>query len=398
MDTARTRRSTGARALLIAVLGVAALAIPGAFADAASAESVWLCRPGLANNPCLTSEETTVEFSNGKSFVENPKPAVNPPIDCFYVYPTVSSVFAANAPEQVEPEETAIAEAQASRFSQACKVYAPIYPQITVAGLEVPGLANKESGEKAFNGVLAAFEEYLARFNDGRGFVLIGHSQGSAMLELLIKDVIEKNPALESKLVSAVILGGQVVIPAGKTTGGTFATTPICSSSIQIGCVWAYSSFLKEPPTPPSPSLFGRPEGAFFNLVGGPPTGVEKPQIACNNPTLIGFQSNAFRGLALSYYPTKPFPGVLAPFVQVPKAPTPWVATPAEYSAQCMHQNSDNTTWLQLTKTHAVDAREALVETLGPEWGTHLDDVGATLGNTVPEVAVQGALYRILHH
>ncbi len=120
---------------MIAVLSVAALAIPGALAASASAETTWLCRPGLANNPCLNSEETTVELGNGQSFVENPKPAANPPIDCFYVYPTVSSQFAANATETIEPEETAIAEAQASRFSQVCKVYAPIYPQITIPAL-----------------------------------------------------------------------------------------------------------------------------------------------------------------------------------------------------------------------------------------------------------------------
>jgi Protein of unknown function (DUF3089) len=395
MDHATKRRPTRARALMIAALTVAALAVCGGLAATASAESVWLCRPGLAHNPCLNSEETTVELGNGKSFVENPKPAANPPIDCFYVYPTVSSQFAANATETIEPEEEAIAEAQASRFSQVCKVYAPIYPQITIPALNTPGLVTKESAEKAFGGVLAAFEEYLIRFNGGRGFALIGHSQGSAMLEVLLQEVVEKNPLLKAKLVSATIPGGNVIVPGGKTVGGTFKNTPLCQSSFEIGCVTAYSTFLKEPP---NPSNFGRVESPILGLGGGPPAGVENPQVACTDPTIPVLQAqtqHALTGPALSYYPTKPFPGLLAPFVQVPKASTPWVATPAEYLAQC--RSNKGATWLQLTPSQNEDPRERLIETLGPLWGTHLVDVNVVLGNLVPQVGVQGAAYKLIH-
>ena len=392
MDHATRRRRAPARALIIAALSVAVLAVCGGLAATASAESVWLCRPGLAHNPCLNSEETTVELANGKSFLENPKPAANPPIDCFYVYPTVSSQFAANATETIEPEEEAIAEAQASRFSQVCKVYAPIYPQITIPALNTPGLVTKESAEKAFGGVLAGFLEYISKYNNGRGFALIGHSQGSAMLEVLLKEVIEKNPLLKSKLVSAVILGGNVIVPEGKLQGGTFEKTPLCASVLQTGCVIAYSSFLKEPP---NPSNFGRPESPLLGLGGGPTTPVSNPQVACVNPTLPVLQSLTSRsltGAALSYYPTKPFPGLLGSFVQVPKgASTPWVATPGEYLAQCKSNNG--ATWLQLTPSSETDSRERLEETLGPEWGTHLVDVNVALGNLVPEVGLQGVIW-----
>jgi len=400
MDHGTTRRPARARTLIIAALSVAALAIPGALAASASAETTWLCRPGIANNPCLNSEETTVVLGNGKSFVENPKPAANPPIDCFYVYPTISSQFTTNANETIGPEETAIAEAQASRFSQVCKVYAPIYPQLTIFALNEK-TATKEAAEKAFNGVLAGFLEYIQKYNNGRGFALIGHSQGSAWLEVLLKEVIEKNPLLESKLVSAVILGGNVIVPEGKLKGGTFTNTPLCASGFQLGCVWAYSSFLKEPP---NPSLFGRVESGISELTGGIPAGVENPQVACNNPDLplLLPQNNAFSGAALSYYPTynayeppNRFPGLLGEFVQTPKAPTPWVASPAQYGAQCKHQNG--ATWLQLTPTQKEDPREPLKETLGPEWGTHLADVNVSLGNLVSEVGAQGLIYHFAH-
>ena len=135
----RSTRTVGWRSLLVAALGAAALIVPGVAASAASAETTWLCKPGLANNPCLSSEETTVQLANGSSFVEHAQPASNPPIDCFYVYPTVSSQvhfdkeghLIPNADLNIDPEETQIAIDQASRFSQTCKVYAPIYPQLT---------------------------------------------------------------------------------------------------------------------------------------------------------------------------------------------------------------------------------------------------------------------------
>ena len=129
-----------------------------------------------------------------------------PPIDCFYVYPTVSSQLGPNASEAIEPEEDAIAESQASRFSQVCNVYAPIYPQLTIPAINTPGAATPEDSAKAYVGVVSAFLEYLALYNKGRGFELIGHSQGSAMLEQLIHEQIDSKPALRKQLVGAVIL------------------------------------------------------------------------------------------------------------------------------------------------------------------------------------------------
>jgi hypothetical protein len=226
-------------------------------------------------------------------------------------------------------------------------------------------------------------------FNKGRGFELIGHSQGSAMLEQLIKERIDPNPALRKQLVGAQILGGQVIVPEGHTSGGTFQNVPACQVVGQLGCVVAYSSFLKEPP---ADALFGRPTG----IIGGGVPEVENPQVLCVNPTVLAQGPHA--GPALSYYPTLnafggKFPGLLGAVVQAPKAPTPWVATPAEYSAQCEARNGAS--WLQLNKVSESDAREPILETLGPRWGTHLVDVNAALGNLVRLVGVQSAAYQL---
>ena len=388
------RSRVRARVMALASVGAAALAVAAIAAGSASASTTWLCRPGLANNPCLSSEQATVVLGNGASFIENAKPAANAPIDCFYVYPTVSSQLSENANEEIDPEETAIAESQASRFSQVCKVYAPIYPQLTIPAINTPGGVTPAGAAKAYIGVLSAFEEYLLRYNNGRGFELIGHSQGSAMLEQLIKERIDTNPALRKQLVGAVILGGNVIVPEGKNVGGTFKTVPGCRFVTQPGCVIAYSSFLREPP---NPSLFGRP-GSPLPSLGGGSEPLEHPQVLCVNPTLP--LQAPFAGPAFSYYPTfnaygGHFPGLLGAVVQAPKASTPWVATPAEYSAQCEARNGAS--WLQLNLNNENDARERIEETLGPLWGTHLVDVNVALGNLVADVGVQGASYLFTH-
>jgi hypothetical protein len=347
----------------------------------------------------LNSQEATVEFDGGAKLVQHAQPAKNPPIDCFYVYPTVSSQFAINASETIDPEQIAIAEAQASRFSQACKVYAPVYPQLTIPFINgfIPATPQEraEATVKAYKGVATAFLEYLVRYNAGRGFELIGHSQGSAMLEQLIKEVVEPNPALRNRLVGAMVLGGQVIVPEGKLVGGTFKKIAGCRSAFEIGCVVAYSSFLEEPP---ANALFGR----ATSILGGGVPEVEHPQVLCVNPTVL--LQGPFAGPSLSYYPTfnafgGHFPGpFLGPVTQAPKAPTPWVATPAQYSAKCEARNGAS--WLQLTLNDPNDTRTETVlqNTLGPRWGQHLVDVNAQLGDLVGLVGLQSFVYELKNH
>jgi len=396
--TRRPTRVVGLRTWLIAAVSMSALILPGIAAGAASAETTWLCKPGLANNPCEASLTATVELANGSSFTEDAVDNKNAPIDCFYIYPTVSSEFAVNAsPTKIEPEETQIAIDQASRFSQTCKVYAPIYPQLTIPEIDnfIPGglAAEAEGSVKAYIGAATAFQEYIEKYNNGRGFILIGHSQGAAILIHLIQEQFDTNTAqaaaLRKLMVGAILLGGNVTVPKGKPVGATFKNVPACQVAGQTHCVIAYSSFLKEPP---NPSFFGRVGSPL--LGGAPPTEeeIKSNEVLCTNPSvLIG---NA-AGPMLRYESTTPFPGDLAPFAPGAKGSTPWVADPGQYSGQC--DRAGGATWLQLTPTSSTDTREPITEPLGPEWGTHLEDVDVALGNLVANSALQAVNYQLFH-
>jgi hypothetical protein len=118
----------------------AALAVAAVVAPSASAQegTVWLCEPFSTPNPCHDSLESTVYAPDGSSRVERPAFAARPRFDCFYVYPTVSQQQGPNANRDIEAQQVAIAKYQAARYSQLCRVWAPMYRQLTLAALNGP--------------------------------------------------------------------------------------------------------------------------------------------------------------------------------------------------------------------------------------------------------------------
>src|SRR5689334_21064964 len=119
----------------IAVWGllVAASALADAPADY-SKDETWLCRPGRKAS-CALDLSTTVVAADGKLTPETVKANPQAPIDCFYVYPTVSRDTTPNSDMNPGPEEHSVIRAQFARFGSQCKLYAPLYRQITLTAL-----------------------------------------------------------------------------------------------------------------------------------------------------------------------------------------------------------------------------------------------------------------------
>ena len=360
---------------LVAVIGISCSGSSPSPAEpsppaAAPSNTVWLCRPGLTNNPCETDSTAWVVAADGASTPEQAVLAKEPPIDCFYLYPTVSGQSTPNANLQIDPEETAVAIQQASRFSQVCKVYAPMYRQRTLTALlnqvDSPGIR-----EIAYGDVLSAWQDYMARYNNGRGFVLIGHSQGARMLTELVASEIDPDPELRGHLVSALIVGGNVMVASSRDVGGDFQNVPACRSADQTGCVVAYSAFNQ---TPPADSRFGK-VGAGSRA--GEPT-KENMEVLCVNPASLSGGS----GLLKTYFYLE----------ATASAPERWEAFLDLYTGRC--ESSGGINWLQVDPTNiASDKRVAVSQTLGPTWGLHLYDVNLALGNLVDLVRQQAAVF-----
>jgi pimeloyl-ACP methyl ester carboxylesterase len=343
--------------------------------------TVWLCKPGLAANPCAGSLDATLFDASGAATMEPAAPAANPPIDCFYVYPTVSRQSTINATLAIDPEIKAVAEAQAARFSQVCNVYAPVYPQLTLAALNNPGGITLTASLHAYNRVADAWSAYLAHYNHGRGVVLIGHSQGAFVLSALIKNRIDSDPAVRSLLVSAILLGGNIEVPVGKAVGGTFSNVPACASSTQTGCVIAYSTFDS---TPPANAVFGR-TNSILNLFSGLPN--IPLQVLCVNPAAPSGGSAMLR----PYVPTTGLSLLTGEAVPPPAAKTPFVGYTGQYSARC--ETADGATWLQVDQIGGSGSFRAALPSLNPSWGLHVADVNIALGNLVDLVRSESAVF-----
>ncbi len=346
--------------------------------------TVWLCRPGLTDDPCSSPLATTDVTATGATHVEHVVPAGKPAVDCFYVYPTISGETTVNADLATDFRLKEVATAQASRFSQACRVYAPVYRQLTLSAIDHPARITIADALIAYNSVRAAFRDYLAHYNNGRGIVFIGHSQGAAILIRLLQQELDNAPKLRHRLVSALLMGGNVTVRKGTDVGGDFAHIPLCRSTRQTGCVVAYSSFTTKPP---QNSQFGRTTSDAGVRILAPHNPSPGIAIACVNPA-----SPAGGKAALDPY----LPSLVLAFLpagSAPKVTTPWVSFPGEYTARC--ESSGNATWLQISPgAGSAKQRVLLTHLQDPLLGLHVLDVNIALGNLVRLVRDEAAAYR----
>lgn len=367
-------RASALTAALVLIAAAGAAAAPRPWSP------TWLCRPGLAANPCSPGLSTMV-FSPTYSpmGVLDPLPARAPAIDCFYVYPTVSEQKTGNANLHVDPEERSIALYQTARYSQYCRVYAPIYRQVTLYGIHILGATptTKPNYALALSDVESAFAYYLKHFSHGRGFVLIGHSQGSLGLRELIAHKIDPNPKLRSRLVSAIVLGGNVLVHPGRAgVGGDFKHIPACRSAKQLHCVIAFSTF--DQPVPAN-SSFGRAPARSKDIV------------LCTNPAALGGGA----GIADTIAPSAPFaPGTLLSVainllgLTLPHPPTVWFELRDAYRLRCV--NSGGAHVLEATALHGAEVPRPSPDAT---WGLHLLDANIALGNLISIVRAESRAY-----
>lgn len=217
----------------------------------------WLCRPDLSDDIC-DQDLTATEVAPDGTLTPVPfEEATDAPFDCFYVYPTLDySAEPGNHPFDVpNPLETITTQFQAARFGSLCNLYVPRYRQATIGSYPDDGgtdLYDLESFQVAYADVLDAFQTYLATYNEGRPFVLLGHSQGTHHLIRLLQEEFDDAPALRGQLISALLVGptGRLRVPPGETVGGTFDNIPLCTSATATGCAVGFDSYAAdEPPT-----------------------------------------------------------------------------------------------------------------------------------------------------
>ena len=348
-----------------------------------SSGSTWLCLPGR-QDVCADPLPTAALNPDGYGPVVNNRPARDPPIDCFYVYPTVSRAPGMNSYLVVDGEELGAAISQFARFSSVCKPYAPIYRQLTLTSIAAAALgANMTApGMVAYRDVLAAWRTYLARHNRGRPFVLIGHSQGTIHLIELIAREIETNPAVHARMKLALLAGFNVMVPQGKLVGGSFKRTPLCSRPGETRCAIAWVSFRENNPPPP---------GALFGYANAPGM-----TVACVNPARPG--SRAWELLDSSWNARWSLPVAGGPIRWSARGspPSPFLRTSGLVSGRCVNDGPRGYLSLRVNanprdaRTDRVYGETGLLGLFMPGWGMHLADIAAVQGDLIERVEEAG--------
>ena len=289
-------------------------------------KDLWLCRPDIENDRCDEADLTYTEVRPDGStvtgdVVENP----NAEVDCFYVHHTV---YFADEPANREtlvphPEEVIGAVFRnGAHYRGVCRLFAPMYRQMSLITYTAHlfDWQNTEFFKTAYGDVVDAFDYYLRHYNDGRGIILVGHSQGSHILTKLLQDKFENDLALRDRLVSAVLMGatGYVQVLEDELVGGSFTNIPLCASANETGCVITFDAVY--------------PEQGVLLGVGANPTPPNTR--ACVNPATFDSSLGTLEALMYprTYESLIPFPDGVD---------TEWVRYPKIYTAQCPEEEVD---------------------------------------------------------
>lgn len=348
----------------------------------------WLCRPGRTDDACAFDMTTTVVSADGKLTRETWTADPKAPIDCFYVYPTVSTDQTPNSDMTADPAEVNVVRQQFARMASKCRPFAPLYRQVTISalmrGLAGGGRPTLDRG-LAYDDVRDAWNDYLKHDNQGRGVVLVGHSQGSYVLMPLIRNEIEGKP-IQSQLVSAILMGATVPVAKGKDTGGAFRNIPLCRSASQIGCVIAFTSF-RSTIKPPANTLFGKADDPAH-------------EAGCTNPANLAGGSGQLHAYLSAGGRTITGTAPPQPWVTPPQEiNTPWVSVPGLLTAACA--TNEHATYLEITvHGNPNDPRvDDIVGDLGrpgapmANWGLHLVDANIAMGNLLEIIGQQTKSY-----
>ncbi|WP_354068342.1 DUF3089 domain-containing protein [Caulobacter sp. 1776] len=331
----------------------------------------WLCLPGR-QDACAVDQTTTIVQADGKTSIEAFKLAAKPAYDCFYIYPTVSTDPGGNSDMVIDDAERRVVEEQLARFGGQCRVFAPMYRQVTLAALRavMMGRPSPGDGALAYGDVRDAWNWYLTHENKGRGVVLMGHSQGSRMLLDLLKNEIDGKPA-QKQMISAYVLGMNTPV-----TDGKYGSIPLCEKADQAGCLVTYVSFRDTAP-PPANSRFGK-------------TDEQGRRAGCVNPAaLLAGKASTDEATLHAYLGTKPFLSSPPPkpFAKDVTVSTPFVSLPGLISARCV---SDGDFTYLAVKVNADPADARTDEITGDivvagnvlkDWGLHLIDVNLEMGD-----------------
>jgi len=145
-------------------------------------------------------------------------PEITKEFDTFYIYSTIYMGANEGDPDYATLDNREMLDGlkiehaiKSSAFEEATNLFIPLYRQ---AGMKVAGESWKKTGHideavagTPYTDITAALDYYFENYNEGRPFVIAGHSQGSAILRIVLKDYFKTHPDRYERMVAAYVIG-----------------------------------------------------------------------------------------------------------------------------------------------------------------------------------------------
>ena len=170
------------------------------------------------DNPILTPTEDIGAPDYSKEACWWKIPEITKEFDTFYIYSTMYMGANEGDPDYATLDNAEMLDGlkiehaiKSSAFEESTNLFIPLYRQ---AGMKVAGESWKKTGHideavagTPYTDITAALDYYFKNYNEGRPFVIAGHSQGSAILRFVLKDYFKKHPAYYERMVAAYAIG-----------------------------------------------------------------------------------------------------------------------------------------------------------------------------------------------
>jgi hypothetical protein len=203
----------------------------------------------------LSAQDTSTDYSHTENWAVFPghypdqlltfaQLPGNNSVDVFYIYPTLltdqkDERWNVELNDQLHRNSVlnSPVKFQASAWASAGSVYVPYYRQAHIKSYSSLDGRGREALLLAYSDIKAAFQEYLAKHNNGKGIILAGHSQGGTHVSLLLKDFFDGKP-LQEQLVAAYLPG--IGVPTDE-----FGTVHLMTKPDAVGGFVAWNTFKK---------------------------------------------------------------------------------------------------------------------------------------------------------
>ncbi len=172
------------------------------------------------DNPIPSNPEETEVTDYSQTACWFQIPVITKAYDTFYIPATefISSSYDEGAPDFATLDNPEMLEGiageyllQASVYEESTNVFVPYYRQ---AGLKIEVDAWMKTGDMRtaltgmpYTDITAALDYYFQHYNQGRPFIIAGHSQGSAMASLVLQKYFKEHADYYKRMIAAYVIG-----------------------------------------------------------------------------------------------------------------------------------------------------------------------------------------------